>query len=93
MPLYRHTKLPPPPELGDKTWSQYLPRQSTRRALLLLLALGAVLFLKRSSGWSLGGLLEGPRTPAPAGDSPVYRIKVTRPEEPKPPRRVEADAP
>jgi len=82
MPLYRHTKSPPPPELGDKTLWQYLPRQSGRRVILLLLALGAVLFLKRSGGWSLGGLLDGPAK-GPASDraasSPVYHIKVTPP--------------
>ena len=85
MPLYRHTKLPPPPELGEKTVWQYLPRQTVRRVLFLLIALGAVVFLKRSSGWSLGGLLDAPSggsAPATTG-APVYHIKVTEPPAPQ----------
>ena len=86
MPLYRHTKLPPPPELGEKSFWDYLPRQSTRRVLFLLIALGAVIFIKRSSGWSFGGLLDGPRTPARDDlSTPVYHIKVTRPPPPEGP--------
>jgi hypothetical protein len=84
MPLYRHTKLPPPPELGDKTIWQYLPRNTGRRVIFLLLALGAVMFLKRSGGWSFGGLLDGPRAtsrPAGADTAPVYHIRVTSPGE------------
>ena len=82
MPLYRHTKLPPPPELGDKTIWQYLPRHTGRRVIFLLLAFGAVLFLKRSGGWTFGGLLEDPRPathPSGADTSPVYHIRVTSP--------------
>jgi hypothetical protein len=89
MPLYRHTKLPPAPELGEKTFWDYLPRQSTRRVLFLLIALGAVLFIKHAGGWSFGGLLD-PQQPAPRGaepGAPVYHIKVTRPDEPSPPAR------
>jgi hypothetical protein len=92
MPLYRHTKLPPPPELGEKTVWQYLPRQTVRRVLFLLIALGAVVFLKRSSGWSLGGLLDAPpRPPSGAGPSaPVYHIRVTPPESPPAPKSKSA---
>ena len=84
MPLYRHTKLPPPPELGDKTIWQYLPRHTGRRVIFLLLALGAVMFLKRSGGWTFGGLLDGGGSragarPAGADTAPVYHIRVTRP--------------
>ena len=92
MPLYRHTKLPPPSELGDKTLWQYLPRQTVRRVLFLLVALGAVVFLKRSSGWSLGGLLDAPPS-APSGagpGAPVYHIKVTPPESPPAPKSKSA---
>jgi hypothetical protein len=80
MPLIRPNKLPPPPELGEKTFWDYFPRQSARRVLFLLLALGAVLVLKRSGKWTFGGLLESPRSPQPGSGSPVYHIKVTRPE-------------
>jgi hypothetical protein len=82
MSLYRHTKLPPPPELGEKTFWDYFPRRSARRVLFLLIALFAVLVLKHSGRWTFGGLLDGPRRGEPAG--PVYRIKVNRPGDPQP---------
>jgi hypothetical protein len=87
MPLYRHTKLPPPPELADKPFWRYLPRGSTRRVFFLLIALGAVMVIKHAGGWTLGGLLDGPRsTPRSSSSSsqtapeaPVYHLKITRP--------------
>ena len=57
-----------------------------------LQTLGAVVFLKRSSGWSLGGLLDAPPS-APAGagpGAPVYHIKVTPPESPPAPKSKSA---
>jgi hypothetical protein len=82
MPLIRPNKLPPPPELGDKTFWDYFPRQSARRIFFLLLALGAVLILKHSGSWTFGGLLGSPSKRGPGAESsaPVYHIKVTRPE-------------
>jgi hypothetical protein len=94
MPLYRHTKLPPPPEPGEKSFWQYLPRQSGRRVFFLLLALGAVLVLRATGGFSKFGSLfdaigAGPAQRradgADAGAAPVYHIKVTRPEGTPPP--------
>jgi hypothetical protein len=93
MPLLRHTKLPtklqtklpPAPEIGQKTLWQSLPRQSTRRVLFLLIALGAVLFLKATGGGSFGGLLDAVAPPpgarrAGADDAaPSYHLKVARP--------------
>jgi hypothetical protein len=77
MPLYRHTKLPPPPELGEKTFWDYFPRRSARRVLFLVVALLAVIVLKHSGKWTFGGLLEGPRGGSGAEPSgPVYHIKV-----------------
>jgi hypothetical protein len=80
MPLYRPSKLPPPPELGEKTFWDYFPRRSIRRVVFLLLALGAVLVLKHSGKWSFGGLLDGPGSGGAEPAAPVYHIKVTRPE-------------
>jgi hypothetical protein len=78
MPLYRHTKLPPPPELGEKTFWDYFPRRSARRILFLFIALLAVIVLKHSGKWTFGGLLEGPRAPSgPEPSGPVYHIKVS----------------
>ena len=77
MPLIRPSKLPPVPELGEKTFWDYFPKRSMRRVFFLLIALGIILFLKRSDRWSLGGLFDAPHEPAPS--APVYHIKVTRP--------------
>jgi hypothetical protein len=94
MPLLRYTKLPsklpPPPELGEKTLWQYIPRQSKRRVLFLLIALGVVIFLKESgvgslgggsgsaSGGTWGGLFGAP-APPPRPEAGVYHLKVSRP--------------
>jgi hypothetical protein len=84
MPLLRPHKLPQPPELGEKSFWDYLPRSSIRRVVFLLIALGAVLVIKHSGGWSFGGLLDSPRAPAGGAEraAPVYHLKVTRPGEP-----------
>jgi hypothetical protein len=93
MPLRRFDKLPPPPEMGERTIWQLLPRQSVRRVLFLLLALGAVLFIKSTGGGSFSNLLNSVAPPAAkqvgAGDgtgdnsaSPVYHLKVARPADP-----------
>jgi hypothetical protein len=77
MPLIRPSKLPAPPELGEKTFWDYFPKRSMRRVFFMLLALGAVLFLRSSGGGSFGGLFDSPRPAAkqPASD-PYYRIDV-----------------
>ena len=80
MRLPHPSKLPPPPELGEKTIWDYLPRGTARRIFFLLIALGAVIVLKYSGRWSLGGLMDAPRTAPPgSAGAPVYHIKVTRP--------------
>jgi hypothetical protein len=89
MPLFRYTKLqtklPPPPELGQKTVWQSLPRHTTRRVLFLLIALGAVLFLKSTGGGSFAGLLDAVAPPPkPIGANPAaptYHLQVARPRD------------
>jgi hypothetical protein len=78
MPLLRYTKLPPPPELGEKTVWDYFPRQASRRIFFLLLALGAVIFLKGSGGGSFGGLFDAPSSQPPghAEAGAFQRIEV-----------------
>jgi hypothetical protein len=80
MPLYRPSKLPQPPELGEKTFWDYFPRRSIRRIVFLLFALGAVIVLKHSGKWRFGGLLDAPGNGGAEPTAPVYHIKVTRPE-------------
>jgi hypothetical protein len=80
MPLLRHTKLPPPPELGEKTFWDYFPKRSASRIFFMLLALAAVLYLRSSGGGSFGGLFGSPTSAPPAGrgadDSTFYRMQV-----------------
>jgi hypothetical protein len=83
MPLLHPSKLPPPPELGEKTFWDYFPRRSMRRVVFLLIALGLVIALQHSGGWSFGGLF-GPGDDATRPNAPVYHIKVSRPPEPSP---------
>ncbi|HVZ72194.1 MAG TPA: hypothetical protein VHJ20_07455 [Polyangia bacterium] len=86
MPLIRYTKAPPPPpEPGERSYWAYFPKNTVRRVVLLLVALGVVLFLRSSGGSTFGSLFDkiSPRRAAPssrADSAPVYHIKVTRPE-------------
>jgi hypothetical protein len=103
MPLIRPNKLPSPPELGEKTFWDYFPRRSARRVFFMLLALAAVLFLKRSGSWRFGGLMESPRhaasgeasgeAPGAEPAAPVYHIKVTPPPGAAPAAPAPPDSP
>jgi hypothetical protein len=85
MPLRHPERLPPRPE-GRTLW-QLLPRNSARRVLFLLLALGGVLFLRSTGGGGFRGLVDAmappkpdaaraaPPPPAP-GEPAVYRLRV-----------------
>ena len=57
-------QLPPPPE---RTFWQLLPRRNLRRALLLIIAIVAVIAIKRSGGLSLDRIFQqvAPPTPGP----------------------------
>jgi hypothetical protein len=81
MPLIRPSKLPPPPELGEKTFWDYFPRRVLRRVFFMLLALGAVLFLRSSGGGRFGGLFDPPGRPQPQQQSAdsYHRIEVKPP--------------
>jgi hypothetical protein len=48
-------QLPPPPE---RTFWQLLPRRNLRRALLLIIAIIAVIAIKRSGGLSLDRIFQ-----------------------------------
>jgi hypothetical protein len=47
--------VPPPPE---RSFWQLVPRRNLRRALLLIIAIVAVLFIKRTGGLSLDKIFE-----------------------------------
>jgi hypothetical protein len=81
MPLIRPSKLPPPPELGDKTFWDYFPKRSMRRIFFLLIALGVVIFLQRSGPGSFGGLFDSgrPATAPQQGEGAYFRLQVKPP--------------
>ena len=56
-------QLPPPPE---RSFWQLVPRRNLRRALLLIIAIVAVIAIKRSGGLSLDRIFQQVAPPAPA---------------------------
>ena len=56
-------QLPPPPE---RTFWQLLPRRNLRRALLLVIAIVAVIAIKRSGGLSLDRIFQQVAPPGPS---------------------------
>jgi hypothetical protein len=75
--------VPPPPE---RSFWQLLPRRNFRRALLLIIAIVAVLAIKRSGGLSLDKIFEqvAPAVPTqPAGSGAGFQhIEVRPPSDP-----------
>jgi hypothetical protein len=92
MPLLPPSKLPPVPELGSKTFWDYLSRRSMRRVFFMLLALAAVIYLKCSKPGSFGGLFDTPGAAGNRGDDsgPVYHLKVEPPRGAPPPQKAPA---
>jgi hypothetical protein len=75
--VLRRLESGPPPE---RSYWQLLPRRNFRRALFLLLVLGAVIVLRQSGGLSFSKLFDGvaPAT-APAPETPQFqRLEVRR---------------
>jgi hypothetical protein len=73
----RRLEPSPPPE---RSYWQLLPRRNFRRALFLLLVLGAVILLRQSGGLSFSKLFDGvaPAT-APAPEGPKFQhLEVRR---------------
>ena len=75
--------VPPPPE---RTFWQLLPRRNLRRALLLIIAIVAVLAIKRTGGLSLDKIFDqvAPAVPTqPAGSGAGFQhIEVRPPTDP-----------
>jgi hypothetical protein len=74
-------QLPPPPE---RSFWQLLPRRNLRRALLLIIAIVAVIAIKRSGGLSLDKIFQqvAPAGPTPSPNSPssgFHHIEVRPP--------------
>jgi len=75
-------QLPPPPE---RSFWQLVPRRNLRRALLLIIAIIAVIAIKRSGGLSLDGIFQqvAPVAPAPTTEpGGTYRHLEVHPPTP-----------
>jgi hypothetical protein len=73
----RRPESSPPPE---RSYWQLLPRRNFRRALFLLLVLGAVIALRQSGGLSFSKLFDGvaPATAPAPEDAKFQRLEVRR---------------
>ena len=70
--------FPEPP--GDKNFWQLMPRRNLRRALFLLVALFAILVIKRMGGFSFAKLFNDVAPPpAPARQSQPFRHLEVKP--------------
>jgi hypothetical protein len=69
-------QLPPPPE---RTFWQLLPRRNLRRALLLIIAIVAVIAIKRSGGLSLDKIFQQVAPAGPPPQSGFHHIEVRPP--------------
>jgi len=72
-----HPRPPFPEPAGDKSFWQLMPRRNLRRALFLLVALFAILVIKRMGGFSFAKLFNEV-APAPARQSqrPYQHLEV-----------------
>lgn len=77
--LVEQLEQPPPPP--ERTFWQLVPRRNLRRALLLIIAIVAIIAIKRSGGLSLDKIFEqvAPTAPsqptAPSGDFQHIQVR------------------
>jgi hypothetical protein len=81
------TRLPPPGKNADRSLLQRIPRRNLARALFLVLALLAIVAIKRGSGGFFGNLMETlsptpPAGPTRDGGPPLRSIEVKIPSSP-----------
>jgi hypothetical protein len=76
LPTHDHESRPREPPAEPSFWA-LVPRRNLRRALFLILALGAILFIKRMGGFSLTKLFNDVAPPpAPRSEPPFQRLEV-----------------
>jgi hypothetical protein len=78
-------QLAPPPE---RSFWQLVPRRNLRRALLLIIAIVAVIAIKRSGGLSLDGIFQQVApTPTTRPDGVYHHLEVHPPAPPDLPKK------
>ena len=75
MPTHDHER-PREPQAEQSFWA-LVPKRNLRRALFLIVALGAILFIKRMGGFSLSKLFNDVAPPpASKSEPPFQRLEV-----------------
>jgi hypothetical protein len=78
LPTRDHESRPSEPPAEQSFWA-LLPQRNLRRALFLIVALAAILFIKRMGGFSLSKLFNDVApapAPAPQSEPPFQRLEV-----------------
>lgn len=76
MSTHDHESRPRDPPTEQSFWA-LVPKRNLRRALFLIVALGAILFIKRMGGFSLSKLFNDVAPPpAPRSEPPFQRLEV-----------------
>jgi hypothetical protein len=77
LPTHDHESRTREPPAEQSFWA-LVPRRNLRRALFLIVALAAILFIKRMGGFSLSKLFNdvAPPAPAPQSEPPFQRLEV-----------------
>ena len=70
-------------QAGEKTYLALVPWRNLRRAVLLILALMAVVALKRSSGGFFSRILESVAPPSPSHQAPETTVHMQPGPSPK----------
>jgi hypothetical protein len=78
LPTHDHERPREPP--AEQSFWALVPKRNLRRALFLIVALGAILFIKRMGGFSLSKLFNdvagGGPPPASKAEPPFQRLEV-----------------
>ena len=77
LPTHHHDPGPPREPPAEKSFWELVPRRNLRRALFLIVALAAILAIKRMGGFSFAKLFNDVAPAAgPAAPEPYRRIEV-----------------
>jgi hypothetical protein len=77
LPTHDHESGRPPEPPAEKSFWALLPRRNLRRALFLIVALFAIVAIKRMGGFSFAKLFDDVApAPAPESQPPLRRLEV-----------------
>ena len=77
MPSHDHESGRPPEPPAEQSFWALLPKRNFRRALFLIVALAAIIVIKRMGGFSLSKLFNDVApAPVPQSDPPFQHLEV-----------------